>query len=206
MLRKILALAVGTVFSLNASAGYIQYNLQSPHVSGFFIQNTDDKSVAFYFLNVNGTHVSANFAPAFYFDNIENATSHFGSAGPTDFSVFDQKTEVYYSTLALHFGDSAAPGAYSFTASYSQQPDPGFPHHQDGSPLYPLFTTFYDGTAFVGAPVFEPSLSGVIYNDGLKHIVPTQGALASEVPEPGSLGLFAMGALGAARLRRRRRS
>jgi hypothetical protein len=45
MIKKLVALAATALFSVNASAGYVRYDLTGP-VSGFFVQHDDDKSIA----------------------------------------------------------------------------------------------------------------------------------------------------------------
>lgn len=199
MIKKIIVLAAGALLSMNASAGYVQYNLTGP-VSGFFIQHDDDKTIAMYELGVVADHVWARFFPSGGFDNITGASTVFRGAGPTNFSIYDDLTDYYFSNLDIGFSSDGA-GGYNYSARYGQQPIPGLPIY---APSFPLTITL-TGHATLGT--VSPFMAGSLdsqngYADGLRRIVPT----LIEVPEPTSLALFAIGALGAAGVARRRKS
>ena len=205
MIKKILALAAGAVFSMNASASYTQYTLSGP-VSGIVFQNDTDKSVAMYDLYVNAEYVHAHFAASGIYDSISGPiTNGFYGAGPTSFGAFDRVTEVYVSLIYLTFYGTDKPDAFSYWASYSQVRDGGYPTYPWVTPLHPL-TTSFNGTVSASAvpSIYADNLdeyrkSGM-YPDGIPIIVPT-----AAIPEPVSLGLFAIGALGLAGAARRRK-
>ena len=214
MIKKVLALAATALFSLDASAGYVQYNFSGP-VSGFFVQHDDDQTIAYYrfslpygegpsgpvgghFMPMSGDGVDTNIA----------ATTHFHHNGPTNFTVFDNYGSPYpgmqEATVKLDFYRSTG-GDFSYTADFTAKlPYVGpngwetwpFSGHLTGSvtevPADPLMTAYFD------------SVGG--YEVGVGKIVPAYIG-AHNVPEPASLALFAVGALGAAgALRYRKRA
>lgn len=197
MIKQTIALAAGIVFSLNASAGYVQYNLDSN--SSFIVENTADKSIAFYSINIGGKR----FMFSGIYDYLYGQSSNFwGEIGPTNFSVYDRASEVYDSTATFNFAKSSTDGVYNFSGHFSQTIDPGYPR-EFAYALNPRSFSF-SGTAALG-PV-NPQVAGDIvdygayYGSGMAHEVPVQN-----VPEPGSLALIAVGVLGAFGVARRRK-
>jgi hypothetical protein len=204
MIKKLLALAAGAVFSMSASAGYIQYNLSGP-VSGIVIQNDADRSIGFYDLWVKAPYVNAHFAPSGLFDSLTGAKYRSDAMGPTAFGAYDGATEVYYSRIWLDFWTTDTPGTFSYSATYSQSKSPEYPSDPWVTPLHPLITWLNGSVvASAGSPRFDYLdfyRQYGVYGDGLPIIVPTR-----EVPEPVSLGLFAIGAAGLAGAASRRKS
>lgn len=125
MIKKFVVLAATALFSLNASAGYVRYDLSGP-VNGFYIQNDNDKSVAYYRLRVINQNVSALFAPSGTFDNITKASTIFRGPGPTNFAVYDALTDYYFHTLSLSFTRGRG-NTFDFSGYFTQQPEPFLP-------------------------------------------------------------------------------
>jgi hypothetical protein len=200
MIKKIIALAATSLFSLNASAGYIEYVLNGP-VTGLVVQHDNDKAIALYNLTVEGFNVGAYFQPSGVVSNITSASTT--AAGPTNFSVFDNRTDFYFETLSLRFFARTPTAGIPFTlyyeATYSQRNIPDLPPTADAHPL----------TAGFGGSVTQTAVPDWIaagldanggYDGAILRLLPT----VSAVPEPGSLALLAVGALGMAKLRRRK--
>ena len=203
MIKKLAALAATALLSMNATAGYVQYEL-SGAVSGHFIQHDTDKSIAYYELTVVDGDNTARFFPSGEFDNITAASTFFAGAGPTNFNVYDNLTDFYFSTLDLKFAANGL-GGYTYGGHYIQNPIPDLPDSAD--PV--LLNKTYYGSVSLG--VVRPEVAANLdfylqetggYPDGLRRIVP----LFVDVPEPTSIALFALGAAGLAGTSRRRKT
>lgn len=201
MLKKLLVLAAGAAISFNASAGYIRYDFEggsASNISGFIVQRDDNKAIAFYSIVVTGQNAWAQFTPM-YGSNISAASTNYAGQGPTSFNVYstDDVSSAYNHNLAVFFDGNERSGSdFFFVARFEQQK--ALPY--DG--LHNVKLTF-DGLVTKG--VVDPALSGYLdaydgYDSIINRIIPT----TATVPEPATLGLFVLGALGAAGAARRR--
>lgn len=206
MFKKALAVAVTALFSLNASAGYVQYNFSSGPLSGYFIQHDDDLSIADYrFLLPLPTETRPGLGYAFYpivgagygSDYNTSATTHFRQNGPTNFSIYDNY-DMNQGRITLDFSRDTA-GNFAYSAQYATSI-----YYRDG--------TLYNSGTVTGlvtrgtvseSKVRDLDASGG-YEYGVRRIVPDYIG-PSEIPEPGSLALLAVGALGAVGVARRRK-
>ncbi|MEW6371024.1 MAG: PEP-CTERM sorting domain-containing protein [Pseudomonadota bacterium] len=202
MLKKTIAGAATALLCSTASAGLVQYTLSDVRFSdggtleGFFVQDTDDNSIVYYWLGAEGgRNPGTGFIPLEDHDYITKARVNFYWGGPTSFRVEQYQVDAWTWKLHLGFryGEEGGVAAYGSLATV---PLDGLPDEYLNKPTY---RSIIGGTAIAGA--LEPELVEFLASggaDGMVHIVPTR------MPEPGSLALLAIGAaFGATRLRRR---
>ena len=204
MFKKALAVVVTVLACNTASAGFIQYNVDArlsdgATVEGFFVQNTDDNAIAYYRLVAGGSNSApeTNYAPSDYFANILSAQQYFYYGGPTSFTVFDDLSDAYHAELSLSFR-MGANGSVRVDGSEWTTPE-GWAAEVG---VEPSWREVVGGTVTLGeidAGLLAELEAG--NKDGIVRIVPIPAP--APVPEPGSLALLAIGALGAAGLRRR---
>jgi hypothetical protein len=191
MLKKLITFTVAAGFSLSASAGYVQYNVNSGGASGFFVQNTDTRAIAYFNLHSSAPYGNQYMASGI-FSNIVSAHSNFYHEGPTSFQVYSYLNDAYYSTLNLSFAWNDAADGIKVSGWESGSPLPGIPFAQAG------FRYFEGGT--VTEVAVDPGLLAALESgqtDGINNIIPTP------MPEPASIALMAAGGALLAGVRRR---
>ena len=201
MFKNVLAVIVTALACNTASAGFIQYNVDARFsdgatVEGFFVQDTDDNAIAYYRLFADGSDGAPAtwYAPSGSFANILSARHNFYHGGPTSFTVFDDLSDAYYAELELSFRMGAngtiKVGGWEETSPVS--------YAEEYWGVTPSFRRITGGTVTLGE-IDERLLASLLNGEEyVERIVPTP------MPEPGSLALLAIGALGAASMRRRR--
>jgi len=205
MFKTIAALFAAAIFSMDASAGYVQYNLNGP-LGGTVIQHDTDQSIAYFNLDlfIDGTPrpFKMNLSATQFGEGstqLTHATTFFRGSGPSNFGIRSNFGADQLTYLNVIF-TRGAEGIYHYTARYTSSI-----YFHDG---YQDFAGQHIGTTTAG--VVNPSLAreldengGYYYN--LNRITPTFIDL-NEVPEPGSIALLAIGAVGLLNMRRRRQA
>lgn len=198
MIKKLIALAATALFSLNASAGYVQYNI-SGTVYGYIIQNDQSDQIVSYSLNLslpNAYPSRLGFSPEQRGEGstqLMSTSTHFLDNGPTNFTLtsdfgYDQNT-----LFDLDF--SKTNGGFSYTGKYF-----AFVYMR---PASKTFSGVVSGSASLGT--VDPLLAQYLEADHAGYGVSVPYIDPTKVPEPASLALFAVGALGAAGAARRRK-
>jgi hypothetical protein len=208
MKAKLAVFLAAATLSLSASAGFVQYDFSDAtfsdggSLSGFFVQNTDDKAIAYMSMNVAGgaPHMhGAQFLLSGWMSNIISASTYFAGAGPTNFSAYNDQDEMYY-RLDLDFASTSTAGMYRVFGENVQFPRTW----NDAMGWTPGSRTLVSGFAVEGT--IDPFLLAFVENgpvDGINYIVPELVSAPMRVPEPGSLALLMLGVAGLFGMRRR---
>lgn len=200
-MKKLIALATTALLSLNASAGYVQYDFTGP-ITGFLIQHDNDGSVAFYNMVAQVPMPSLGDDRWFQiYPMYENAmlasTTHFRNGnGPTNFTNYDSNDGTIDTQIKVTFKRSTG-GNFEYTANYSAGLWMWDGWHRSTGVLKGLVTK----------AEIHPSLAASLdyyggYDKLVTPVVPTYIGPVP-VPEPGSLALLTIGLIGAAGLRKR---
>lgn len=225
MFSKLLFLAAGAAMSLDAAAGYIEYDFSGP-ISGYVVQHDDDHSLASYNFTVplTGSHISYDdlqnrfaggpaldggspsgdvvvnyqFVPVEddYYNYVFGGTTHFTN-GPTNLHGSGYLGRGTEVHLDIDF-QRAANGAFSYSGTYRA--------------YFPTSDGWFYGTGTLSGKVTQgvvdrrlaqalDDLDG--YDRGVRPFAPEYiggdvpgGAPDTGVPEPGSMALLVLGSLG----------
>ncbi len=200
MIKSILTLAAGAMFSMHASAGYVQYDLNGP-LSGYFIQHDTDKSIAYFNVNlfIDGTFrpFRMNLSPqqSEGGTQLTFATTSFRGPGPTNFGIGSNFGADQETILGVTFSRGTA-GAFNYVADYKSSIffDTGWEN----------FAGRHFGSASVG--VVDPMLAAELDRTGGYYETLHTRIIPTFVPEPSSIALLAIGAVGLLNMRRRRQA
>jgi hypothetical protein len=202
MIKLIFAAAVGALFSMDATAGYVRYDLTGS-VSGTIIQHDTDQTIAYYNLDVtiDGTPMPfrLNLSPQASegATQLTYATTHFIGNGPSNFGIYSDFGGDQFTTFSIAFKKYGW-GEYYYEADYSS-----LIYFSEG---FERFTGRRYGAATTGSVSVDTARTldelGGYYDNLNTRFVPTYIG-PSEIPEPGSLALLAAGVVGLFSIRRR---
>jgi hypothetical protein len=206
MIKHFLSFAAAVSLSFDASAGYIQYNLSGPGLSGpdpgILVIREEDKSVAFFSIHTQVGHFAPHDQGEYYHQNhILQATTSFRGLGPTNVVMRDVMQEEHTNFMWLTFSRGNGPKSFDYSMRLVSEPGPYAPY-PDQHPLRDFTTT---GTAVEVelSPFLAAGLDWMLENQlDLPRLVP--GYVG--VPEPASMALMMIGALGVINAGRRRKA